>query len=219
MLIGWAKPTPVISRNFRKIVRDENLVTLAGPASNLLLTLVAMVVLLVVCHAIPGGVTSPGGREIVIYTFQGHLLTRRQLQRSGRSCCLALRPSKSTFRSSSSICSPFRHSMAATCCATCCPTTPCRHTTVFPIGLSWILMIFVGGYILRLLLVPGARSRASCSRPRLGCSLDAKVCRYNGTSRLFEDSDQKRLQSPGTIPESIRHNARTMQFHRPARAF
>ena len=38
-LIGWAKPTPVITRNFRNIVRDDNLVTLAGPASNLILAL------------------------------------------------------------------------------------------------------------------------------------------------------------------------------------
>jgi len=36
-LIGWAKPTPVITRNFKNIVRDDSLVTLAGPASNLLL--------------------------------------------------------------------------------------------------------------------------------------------------------------------------------------
>jgi Zn-dependent protease len=36
-LIGWAKPTPVITRNFRNIVRDDSLVTLAGPVSNLLL--------------------------------------------------------------------------------------------------------------------------------------------------------------------------------------
>ena len=35
MLVGWAKPTPVITRNFRKIRRDDNLTTLAGPASNL----------------------------------------------------------------------------------------------------------------------------------------------------------------------------------------
>jgi Zn-dependent protease len=39
-LIGWAKPTPVITRNFRKIVRDDALVTLAGPVSNLLLAFV-----------------------------------------------------------------------------------------------------------------------------------------------------------------------------------
>ena len=38
-LIGWAKPTPVITRNLRNIKRDDNLVTLAGPASNLILAL------------------------------------------------------------------------------------------------------------------------------------------------------------------------------------
>jgi Zn-dependent protease len=36
-LIGWAKPTPVVTRNFKNIVRDDNLVTLAGPVSNLIL--------------------------------------------------------------------------------------------------------------------------------------------------------------------------------------
>jgi Zn-dependent protease len=36
-LVGWAKPTPVITRNFKNIVRDDTLVTLAGPASNLLI--------------------------------------------------------------------------------------------------------------------------------------------------------------------------------------
>ena len=39
-LIGWAKPTPVNTRNFRNLVRDDNLVTLAGPFSNLLLALI-----------------------------------------------------------------------------------------------------------------------------------------------------------------------------------
>ncbi len=46
-LIGWAKPTPVITRNFRNLVRDDTLVTLAGPVSNLLLAFVAFVVLAV----------------------------------------------------------------------------------------------------------------------------------------------------------------------------
>jgi Zn-dependent protease len=36
-LVGWAKPTPVITRNFKNITRDDNLVTLAGPVSNLFL--------------------------------------------------------------------------------------------------------------------------------------------------------------------------------------
>jgi Zn-dependent protease len=41
-LVGWAKPTPVITRNFRNIVRDDSLVTLAGPFSNLLLVVLAI---------------------------------------------------------------------------------------------------------------------------------------------------------------------------------
>ncbi|MGC9291733.1 MAG: site-2 protease family protein [Acidobacteriaceae bacterium] len=45
-LIGWAKPTPVTSRNFKHYVRDDILTTLAGPASNLLTAIVAMLLLL-----------------------------------------------------------------------------------------------------------------------------------------------------------------------------
>ena len=48
LLVGWAKPTPVITRNFRKIVRDDALVTLAGPVSNLLLALAGFVGLAVI---------------------------------------------------------------------------------------------------------------------------------------------------------------------------
>src|SRR6201991_1069613 len=35
-LVGWAKPTPVTARNFKNYKRDDILVTLAGPISNLL---------------------------------------------------------------------------------------------------------------------------------------------------------------------------------------
>lgn len=55
MLIGWAKPTPVITRNFKKIVRDDNLVTLAGPLANLLLVLVSVGVLVVMAKTLPDG--------------------------------------------------------------------------------------------------------------------------------------------------------------------
>jgi len=54
-LFGWAKPTPVITRNFKKIVRDDVLTTLAGPASNLLLAILAFLGL------------------AAIYRFGGHL--------------------------------------------------------------------------------------------------------------------------------------------------
>lgn len=42
-MIGWAKPVMINTRNFKKIVRDDNLVSIAGPASNLLLALLAFV--------------------------------------------------------------------------------------------------------------------------------------------------------------------------------
>ena len=40
-IFGWAKPVPILSRNFRNFRRDDMLVSLAGPASNLLLSLLA----------------------------------------------------------------------------------------------------------------------------------------------------------------------------------
>ncbi|HEX4020533.1 MAG TPA: site-2 protease family protein [Acidobacteriaceae bacterium] len=45
-LIGWAKPTPVTTRNFKHITRDDILTTLAGPASNLLTAIVALILLI-----------------------------------------------------------------------------------------------------------------------------------------------------------------------------
>ena len=54
-LIGWAKPTPVTPQNFRNYKRDDILVTLAGPASNLLLAASALILLLIIKHAVPGG--------------------------------------------------------------------------------------------------------------------------------------------------------------------
>jgi Zn-dependent protease len=68
MLVGWAKPTPVITRNFRKIVRDDNLTTLAGPASNLMLVVVAFLVLAVISIAVPGG------HQLALVTFMGGLV-------------------------------------------------------------------------------------------------------------------------------------------------
>ncbi|MGH8018856.1 MAG: site-2 protease family protein [Opitutaceae bacterium] len=43
-MIGWAKPVPVDARYFKKPVRDDLLVTMAGPFSNLVLCLVCAVV-------------------------------------------------------------------------------------------------------------------------------------------------------------------------------
>ena len=52
-LIGWAKPCPVTLRNFKKVKRDDILTTLAGPASNLAMALVALILLVIFKHT-PG---------------------------------------------------------------------------------------------------------------------------------------------------------------------
>jgi Zn-dependent protease len=44
MIFGWAKPTPVNVRNLRHPRRDNVLVTIAGPASNLVLAFIAAIV-------------------------------------------------------------------------------------------------------------------------------------------------------------------------------
>jgi Zn-dependent protease len=54
-MIGWAKPCPVTMRNFQNPRRDDILVSLAGPASNLVMATVALVLLLVFKHAVAGG--------------------------------------------------------------------------------------------------------------------------------------------------------------------
>lgn len=53
-LIGWAKPTPVTPRNFKHYRRDDILVTIAGPLSNLLMAFVALVILIAVKHTATG---------------------------------------------------------------------------------------------------------------------------------------------------------------------
>ena len=45
---GWAKPVPVVTRNFKHFKRDSALTSLAGPLSNYLLALVLMVVLKII---------------------------------------------------------------------------------------------------------------------------------------------------------------------------
>ena len=60
-LLGWAKPTPVMTRNFKNIRRDDNLTTLAGPASNLVLVLVSFIVLVILMVA-----PFPGGQDAVV---------------------------------------------------------------------------------------------------------------------------------------------------------
>ena len=57
-LIGWAKPTPVNTRNFRNFVRDDVLTTLAGPASNVLAAVGSLLVLSVIAKTSVTGLAS-----------------------------------------------------------------------------------------------------------------------------------------------------------------
>lgn len=50
---GWAKPTPVNTRYFKHIVRDDILTSVAGPVSNFLLAIAAVVALKVISLASP----------------------------------------------------------------------------------------------------------------------------------------------------------------------
>ncbi len=49
-MIGWAKPTPVDPRHFKNQVRDDILTSLAGPASNLLVAMAAVVGLAIISN-------------------------------------------------------------------------------------------------------------------------------------------------------------------------
>ena len=50
---GWAKPVIINNQNFKKPFRDEVLVAIAGPASNLLLAIVSVVLMKLVFVIIP----------------------------------------------------------------------------------------------------------------------------------------------------------------------
>jgi Zn-dependent protease len=147
MLIGWAKPTPVITRNFRKIVRDDNLVTLAGPASNLGLVLVALVVLLIVAHAVPGG------REIVTYTFRAMLLpdVNPTIQAIVLLGVAAIEINFALFFFNLLPVPPLDGSHLL---RNVLPYNAVQAYDRIPFWVSWMLMIFVGGTLLRLLLGP-----------------------------------------------------------------
>jgi Zn-dependent protease len=47
-MIGWAKPTPVNPRNFRNLVVDDILTSVAGPASNFVVVVFSMLVLAII---------------------------------------------------------------------------------------------------------------------------------------------------------------------------
>ncbi len=53
---GWAKPTPVDSRNFKHIVRDDVLTAVAGPVSNFLTAFLSVVAVAILFHGSTRGI-------------------------------------------------------------------------------------------------------------------------------------------------------------------
>ena len=144
-LIGWAKPTPVITRNFRKIVRDDNLVTLAGPASNLILAAVAFVILAAICVAVPGG------RMLVLANLSGALTFGGGLQPLVLLALLAIEVNLSLFIFNLVPIPPLDGSRVV---RNLLPYNAVMAYDRISGWASYLLMIFVGGFILRLLLWP-----------------------------------------------------------------
>jgi len=135
-LFGWAKPTPVITRNFKKIVRDDTLTTLAGPVSNLLLAFLGFLGL------------------AMIILVQGHLPTGQSMgsnmEALGLLCELAINVNLALFFFNLLPLPPLDGSRIL------------RHFLPYnalnaydKMGmLSFVLMIFLGGPIVRFLMGP-----------------------------------------------------------------
>jgi Zn-dependent protease len=64
IVFGWGKPTPVLTRNLKKITRDDNIISLAGPAANLILVAVGFLLLVILILAVPGGREAVAGAEM-----------------------------------------------------------------------------------------------------------------------------------------------------------
>ncbi len=147
LLVGWAKPTPVITRNFRKIVRDDNLTTLAGPVSNLLIAFVALLLLTAISLAVPGG------HDLVMSTFIGGnaVAIPSGLEALVLLAVLAIEINFSLFFFNLLPIPPLDGSRLVR------NLLPYNAVVVYdriPIWVSYLFMIFVGGFILRLLIGP-----------------------------------------------------------------
>ena len=67
-VIGWAKPTPVDPRNFKHPVRDDILTSVAGPVSNFIVAMGAVLLMLTI------GFISSDGKVVVRAISEGYIV-------------------------------------------------------------------------------------------------------------------------------------------------
>jgi len=147
MLIGWAKPTPVITRNFRNIVRDDNLVTLAGPVSNLILVLVGLIGLTVMAFVTPNG----GAMVRTSFALSLGFAETAGAQPIALLFSVAILINLSLFFFNLLPIPPLDGSHVV---RNMLPYNAAQSYDRIGGWVSYLLMIFVGGYVLRLLLTP-----------------------------------------------------------------
>ena len=70
-VMGWAKPCPITLRNFKHVRRDDILTSLAGPASNLAMALIALLLLVIFKHAVAGGGDAVVSAMAIGHRYQG----------------------------------------------------------------------------------------------------------------------------------------------------
>jgi Zn-dependent protease len=151
-LVGWAKPTPVITRNFQKIRRDDNLTTFAGPASNLILVAVAFLVLAIISFAVPNG------HKLVEFTYAAVVNREFQLLNASSGivavailASLAILINWSLFFFNLFPIPPLDGSRIL---RNLLPYNAVQAYDRIPIWISYLLMFFVGGFILSLFIGP-----------------------------------------------------------------
>ena len=147
MLVGWAKPTPVITRNFKKIVRDDNLTTLAGPVSNLILVLLALAGLTIMALTMPSG----GAMVRLSFAVALNFAEATGAQPVALLFSLAILINLSLFFFNLLPIPPLDGSRVV---RNMLPYNAVQQYDRIGGWISYLLMIFVGGFVLRLLLRP-----------------------------------------------------------------